>query len=121
MKEMWCWRCKQDVPMLDENEYKVIYALYGECFRKAQKQVRERETIPKEEQRTLHELFEPVRKEYERMTGMVDCHHNSILHHRISIYGPPCRHCGKTLFGPRARFCAVCGQAQASGPGRFSS
>jgi hypothetical protein len=26
MKVMWCWRSKQDVPMLDEDEYHAIYA-----------------------------------------------------------------------------------------------
>jgi hypothetical protein len=59
---------------------------------------------------TLDELFDPVRAEYERMTGMADCHHNAIMHHRISIYGPPCVHCGKPLRTPRARFCAACGE-----------
>ncbi len=110
MKVMWCWRSKQDVPMLDEDEYHAIYALYGECFRRAQQQARERGNISSKERLTLHELFEPVRKEYERMTGMADCHHNAILHHRISTYGLPCSRCGKPLRTPRARFCAVCGQ-----------
>jgi len=110
MKVLWCWRCKQEVPMLDEDEYHAIYSLYGECFRRAQKQAREQRTTPKEERLTLHELFAPVRKAYERMTGMVDCHHNAILHHRISTYGPPCGRCGKPLRTPRARFCAACGQ-----------
>jgi hypothetical protein len=110
MKVMWCWRCKQDMPMLDEEEYHAIYALFGECFHRA----RERPITPNGERLTLHELFEPVRKEYERMTEMIDCHHNAILHHRISTYGPPCSRCGKPLRTTRARFCAACGQVVSS-------
>jgi hypothetical protein len=96
--------------MLDEDEYRAIYALYGECFHQAQKQAREQQTMPNAQRLTLHELFEPVRKEYERMTGMGGCHHNAILHHRISTYGPACSRCGKPLRTPGARFCAACGQ-----------
>jgi hypothetical protein len=96
--------------MLDEDEYHAIYALYGECFQRGQQEARERGNIPSKERLPLHEVFEPVRKEYERMTGMADCHHNAILHHSISTYGPPCRRCGKPLRTPRAHFCAACGQ-----------
>ncbi|HZO74901.1 MAG TPA: hypothetical protein VFB60_22025 [Ktedonobacteraceae bacterium] len=117
MKIMWCWRRERDVPMLDDDEFRAIYALYEECSAHAQKQAREQLNLLKEKRRTfdelrltLHEFFEPVRKEYERMTGMVDCHHNAIMHHRISIYGPPCNRCGKPLRTSRAHFCTACGQ-----------
>ncbi len=30
MKIMWCWRCERDVPMLDDDEFRAIYALYEE-------------------------------------------------------------------------------------------
>jgi hypothetical protein len=69
------------------------------------------------EQPTIDEGFAPVRWEYERMTGMADCHHNAIMHHWIATYGPPCRVCGKPLRTPRARFCASCGERAQVGVG----
>jgi hypothetical protein len=105
MKVLWCWRCRQDMPMLDEDEYQQIWQLYGDCMHRF---VEKRRAAGG--QLTINEVFEPVRKEYERMTGMADCHENAIMHHRTSIYGPPCRVCGKPLRTPRAKFCAACGE-----------
>lgn len=33
MKMLWCWRCKMEVPMLDENEYAKAEKLYSKGFR----------------------------------------------------------------------------------------
>lgn len=107
MKIMWCWRCKQEVGMLDEDEYKIIYELYGQCMRKAKEY---RETTGSSLERTpLSEIFKPVSEEYERITGCKGFHHNAVMHHRESIYGFPCKNCGKPLRTPRAKLCAVCG------------
>ena len=32
MKIMWCWRCKAKVPMLGEEEFRVIEELYRQGF-----------------------------------------------------------------------------------------
>jgi hypothetical protein len=48
---------------------------------------------------------------YEQITGMPETNHIAIHHHRISLYGPPCKVCGKPLRTPEAAFCAACGQA----------
>lgn len=45
---------------------------------------------------------------YERITGFKETNPNALFHHRLSIYGPPCRACGKPLRTPQARFCALC-------------
>jgi hypothetical protein len=47
---------------------------------------------------------------YERMTGMRETNANAIMHHRASIYGPPCIICGKPLRTPRAAKCMSCGE-----------
>jgi uncharacterized OB-fold protein len=47
--------------------------------------------------------------EYEKITGYRETNPNAVWHHRISIYGPPCRKCGKPLRTPQASFCAACG------------
>lgn len=93
MKILWCWRCKMDVPMLDEDEYKRAVSLKG----RGAGELRERE-------------FGPVLREYERITGFHEPNINAFYHHLISLCGPPCSKCGKPLRSPRARSCAACGQ-----------
>lgn len=107
MKIMWCWRCRQDVGMLDEEEYKRIHEIYIDCTKKS-KVYRETTGSPLDKT-PLSDLFKPVSEEYERITGFKDFHHNAIIHHRISIYGQPCKCCGKPLRTPNAKMCAACG------------
>jgi len=98
--------------MLDEEAYNRIWHLYGGCMQGIKgKGTADGRTL------SIDELFEPLRAEYRRITGMADCHHNAIMHHRISIYGPPCSACGKPLRTPRASFCAACGQPVRQGEG----
>lgn len=107
MRIMWCWRCRQDVGMLDEEEYKRIHKIYGECFERAK--TFRKNTGSSLEKTPLKDYFKPVSEEYERITGFKDFPHNSVMHHRISIYGQPCKCCGKPLRTPRAKMCAACG------------
>lgn len=108
MKVMWCWRCKMDLPMLDEAEFAIIDDLYSGAF-KATKEFREKHGLPLDNC-PIDELYRPVREAYAHMTGMTESNHNAIMHHRISIYGLPCESCGKPLRTPQASFCAACGQ-----------
>lgn len=50
---------------------------------------------------------------YERITGFKETNPNALFHHRLSMYGPPCRACGKPLRTPQARFCAMCSRERA--------
>ncbi len=109
---MWCWRCKMDVPMLEETEFAVVGKLYSEGMG-ATKEFRLKHNLPLSEC-PIDERFRPVREAYEGMTGMAESNHNAIMHHRISIYGPLCEHCGKPLRTPSATFCAACGQVRGS-------
>jgi hypothetical protein len=112
MKVMWCWRCKMDVPMLDEEEFAIVGKLYSEGM-SATQEFRLKHNLPLSEC-SIEERFRPVRDAYERMTGIAESNHNAIMHHRISIYGPACESCGKPLRTPRANFCAACGQVRDS-------
>ncbi len=107
MKIMWCWRCKKNMPMLDELEYKRISDIHTQCIRSV-KEYRQK-TGSSLTESPLDILYEPLKIEYDKITGMANCHHNAIMHHRISIYGEPCSSCGKPLRTPRARMCAACG------------
>lgn len=96
MKTLWCWRCQQDMPMLDEAEFASVDRLYSAALRPGGVG-------------SIDARFEPVRREYERLTGFASCHQNAVMHHRLSLLGPPCASCGKPLRTPQARHCAECG------------
>lgn len=108
MKVMWCWRCKMEVPMLDEKEFEIIDNLYSQGF-SATKEFRQKHNLPLENC-SINERFHLVCEKYKEMTGFTENNHNAIMHHRISIYGEPCKNCGKPLRTPQANFCAACGK-----------
>jgi hypothetical protein len=92
MKMLWCWRCRAEVPMLDDEEFRRITSLKdkGEG------------TTPRER------MFSAVLREYERVTGFPGTNPNAIYHHQLSQYGPPCSKCGKPLRTPQAKLCGSC-------------
>lgn len=103
---LWCWRCKCEMPMLDEDEYAEVACLYNESIR-AIKEFRERHGVPLKDA-SIHERFRPVRDEYERLTGIKESNENAIMHHRLSLYGPPCKRCQRPLRTPKAKLCGSC-------------
>lgn len=105
-----------EIPMLDEAEFSVISELYSQGMR-ATKEYRKKHGLPINEC-SIEERFRPVRDEYARITGMKETNHLAIMHHRISIYGPPCDHCGKPLRTREASFCAACGKVPEAHPVR---
>ncbi len=106
MKPLWCWRCKAEMPMLEEDEFAQVASLYSEAM-KATKEFRQRWSIPLQ-RAFVEQRFAPVRLRYEQLTGMQDCRENAIMHHRVSLYGPPCKACGKPLRTPKAKLCGSC-------------
>ncbi|OJJ19881.1 hypothetical protein BKI52_15485 [marine bacterium AO1-C] len=103
MKMLYCWRCKMEVPMLDDDEFAKAYKIYGEVFTSVR-----RKGLPKGAT-SLKDAFKPFLDYYNNLTGWDETNPNAILHHHISIYGPPCENCGKPYRTPEASFCAACG------------
>jgi hypothetical protein len=87
MKNLWCWRCKIEGAMLDDEEYRRVISLRGEG---------------------RAERFSPMLAEFERIAGFRETNPNAIFHHRFSNFGPPCPHCGKPLRTPQAKLCGAC-------------
>ena len=86
MKTQWCWRCKAEVPMLDEDEFARVTSHASKADR-----------------------GKALLDEYNEITGFGETNWNVVWHHRISIYGPPCLRCGKVLRTPVASKCFECG------------
>ena len=106
MKILWCWRCKADVPMLDESEFASVSELYRAGF-KATKEFRQRWGIPLEGA-SVEQRLQPVTLRYEELTGVRNCPPGAVMHHRLMQYGPPCKQCGKPLRTPKAKVCGAC-------------
>ncbi|HWB18873.1 MAG TPA: hypothetical protein VG711_01115 [Phycisphaerales bacterium] len=107
MEKVWCWRCKQWVGAMDEQEYQSLRSLYHECvFRGSQ-------AAPKNDD-DHRMMFEPMVTAYERLTGTMHIDPDEILKHRMEQFGPPCQACGKNLRTPVARTCFECGQPRAA-------
>jgi hypothetical protein len=94
------------MPMLDEAEFVVASRLYSESMKSA-KEIRTHSGVAIEHA-SIQERFRPVRDYYEEVSGMKDCHHNAVMHHRIALYGPPCERCRKPLRTPNAKLCGSC-------------
>jgi hypothetical protein len=97
MRVMWCWRCKCEMPMLDEAEFSLIRAAWLKAARDASSY------------KSVEERMKPVCDVYEQLTGVKETNANAVWHHRISQYGPPCERCGKILRTPSAVRCVECG------------
>ena len=106
MQYLWCWRCKAEMPMLDEAEYAVARGLYHDGMR-AKKEFREKWGVSLKDG-SLEERFRPLLAWYEDLTGFHETNENAIMHHRLSKYGPPCQNCGKRLPTPSAKLCGAC-------------
>ncbi len=104
-RTLYCWRCKMDIPMLDEQEWHEVAPLL---------RIRP-EDIGARRQGALDRYY--------AITGFRETEPNAIHHHRIRLYGPPCEACGKPLRTPRAKWCAACGADadQATASARYRS
>jgi hypothetical protein len=51
---------------------------------------------------------ESVLAEFERITAYKETNPAAIWHHRMALYGPPCKSCGKPLRTPQAKLCGSC-------------
>jgi hypothetical protein len=98
MKEVYCWRCRIEMPMLNEHEFAIAAKYYSEGMRNHSVSISNRE-----------ERFKKLLDYYNELTQFDETEPNAIMHHRLSLYGPACENCGKPYRTPIAKFCAACG------------
>jgi hypothetical protein len=77
MQWLWCWRCKCEMPMLDDQEYAEMWMLYGRGMHSST-------------QDSHSERFATMLTRYEAITGYRETNPNAVMHHRLSLYGLPC-------------------------------
>ena len=92
--------------MLDEQDYAEIATLYRTGAASV-KRYREATEAPLKST-PLREIFDPMLSRYEALTGFKETNPSAVMHHRLSLYGPPCRRCGKPLRTPKAGICGSC-------------
>jgi hypothetical protein len=117
MKMMYCWRCSEELPMLDEKEFALVGALYDKAVRTIKEELFR--LPPSDRERFVLEQYRPAIDAYRSITGWTRSITPSDLpHHRISVHGPPCHRCGKPLRTPRAKRCVACGTPRTTFLGR---
>lgn len=97
--------------MLDENEFAEIARLYSEAMKSVK---RFRETSHADlKHPSIDDFYGPVCEKYEQLMGTRESNQNAIMHHRLALYGPPCKRCGKPL-RTQMQNCvvAVCGPSR---------
>jgi hypothetical protein len=109
MKTMFCWRCQMDIPMLDEEEFGIVSELLSQGMRFTE-EFRQKHGLSMQGS-YIKERFTPALRKYHEITGFEETVANAVIHHRISLYGPPCKRCRKPLRSPKAAFCAACGES----------
>lgn len=93
--------------MLDDLEWSRLQPLMMESVMSV-KRYRERHSASIAEA-LPHANKIPALDLYCELTGFYETNIDALWHHRISLYGESCPHCGKPLRTPVARFCAACG------------
>ena len=79
--------------MLDEEESKQAAAIYSSAFKTG----------------NAGQMRESLLEYYNGITGFGETEPNAVMHHFVSIYGPPCEECDKPYRTPSAKLCAACG------------
>ncbi|HEY2583729.1 MAG TPA: hypothetical protein VGI43_18105 [Mucilaginibacter sp.] len=92
MRVLWCWKCKMNVPMLDDEEFGKAKELYDLGLKS-----------------TSPDRFTALLDYYNELTGFGETEAEEIMHHQISQYGPICENCGKPYRTQTSTFCTACG------------
>ena len=106
MEIKYCWRCKAEVPLLSEDEWKELSPILDNMVLRI-KQFRESNgcNLKSAQLAVGNEVLEI----YNRITGFKETNYLAVWHHRRSFFGSECKSCGFLLRTPKAKYCANCG------------
>jgi hypothetical protein len=107
---LYCWRCKMELPMLNEAEWEQIARHLTNAIEQI-KQYRQAHGVSIQEAMAAGYGQEALALYY-KMTGFRETNLDALWHHRASLLGPPCHKCGKPLRTPQAQHCAECGASR---------
>jgi hypothetical protein len=99
MQWLWCWRCKVEMPMLDEQEFAEIASLHRLGMQSI-KQYREDTGVPLERV-PLAKHFEAMLRRYEEITGHKETNPNAVAPSSFSVWSPM----RSPLRSPQAKSC----------------
>jgi hypothetical protein len=122
-RDLWCWRCRKVVPMLEPHEWGIVEAAraagaqYLTVIEGARARLAPSHdfTPPRRHATVGSQRLAPFILSYELFTGL-RVRALEIPHHRTSLYGPLCVACGKPQRTPVASWCAACGQPRETEP-----
>lgn len=101
----YCWRCRTVMPMLDDEEWKVMESLLRQSLDSAKELGKSGLSF----HQSIQEDGRPAFDFYEQVSGIRETNFNALWHHYRSLYGPDCPECGVPFRTHQASFCANCG------------
>lgn len=101
-KTLYCWRCKADIPMLDEYEWELV----GPAMRDTIQVLKEYRRIHNATLREAkdHADYDALER-YFQITGFRETNADALWHHRLLLFGRLCKTCGNR-FAHREPSCA---------------
>jgi hypothetical protein len=106
-KTIYCWRCKREVPMLEEHEWEKISPRLQDGGQEIKEYRRAHGASLHEAEKQIY--GQGALEHHFKITGFRETSVDALWHHRLTRFGPPCQVCGKPLRTPRAKLCAECG------------
>jgi len=103
----YCWRCRIEVPMLDEAEWAELAPFLSPIINRIQSYREQTGASLSDATKLGYE--QPALAKYFELSGFRESNVNALWHHRLSQHGPPCPHCGKLLRTNRSARCVECG------------
>jgi RimJ/RimL family protein N-acetyltransferase len=105
MQVLYCWRCRVEIPMLEDDEFRVVQ----EHMRRAEQEGRPPlEPDPDSDEPPRDPVYQAGLDAYEQITGVRETVFAAMMHHVVSGYGPPCFDCGRPLRTHQAHLCGSC-------------
>ena len=97
MKNIYCWKCKDFIPMLEQSELARYRKVHRQCIEAIKNYRCEHEVSLADTPRD--ELVNPAYVLYEELTGFKPSpgSFDHIWHHSVEEFGPECKSCGRQL------------------------